>query len=619
MLTRKIGKLIRGKVTPVQVGMACVLGAMIGFVPSARTSPALLLFLLALLLVLNANLFVATFMAAGSKLLSLLIMPVQFGAGRAVLDGPLGGLMSSMINAPVLAWFGFEYYATSGGIVLGLIVGAAAAAAMVIAIGRLRRKLAGLEEGSERYKKATSKKWVRALVWVLFGKQKKSYEELAAKRVGLPIRPLGVVVAAMMVALVWVASLFLTEPVVTFAMRAGLERANGATVDVGSADVDLSSGQLVVTALAMADPEDLGTDIFRAAKLEGKLSNADLLRKRFAIDRLVASEASTGEARATPGVLTRPRPEPPKEAGEGKTLEDYLEQAEKWKGRLEQARDWLEKVNDRKPGEEETGPGAPPEGKKETLRERLAREIAEKGYAFVAADHLVDDAPKVLVREVVVEGMTAADAPGEVFDARGENLSTQPWLVEGAPKVTVKSRSGLYEADVTLGSLVAGDGNSTLLLARRGIPADRVSSALRAGGDTPLLAGGTVDAVIEGAFRAEWIDLPLNVLVKDSTVTLPGAGSAKVSELRLPIGVKGPIDSPGLNIDAEAWGQAFAQAGATQLANELRGRVEEEVQEEVDRAKEKLLDKVDEKVGDKVREGLGGILPGRKPKEDGGG
>jgi uncharacterized protein (TIGR03546 family) len=615
MLTRKIGKLVRGKVTPVQVGMACVLGAMIGFVPSAKTSPALLLFLLALLLVLNANLFVATFMAAGSKLLSLLIMPVQFGVGRAVLDGPLGGLMSSMINAPVLAWFGFEYYATTGGIVLGLVVGAGATAVLVIAIGRLRRTLAGMEHDSERYKKATSKKWVRGLIWVFFGGQKKSYEELAAKRVGLPVRPLGVVAALLIVAFVWVGTMFLSEPVVTYAMKAGLERANGATVDVGSADVELSSGQIMVTSLAMADPEELTTDLFRAARLEGKLSNADLLRKRFAIDRLVASEASTGERRAVPGVLVGPRREPPEPTGEGKTLEDYLKQAEKWKDRLKQAREWLEKVSDRKPGEEDTGPGAPPEGEEETLRERLAREIAEKGYAFVAADHLVDDAPKVLIRELVVEGMTAADAPGEVFDARGENLSTQPWLVEGAPKVTVRSRSGLYEADVTLGSASAGGGSSTLLLARRGIPAESVSSALSAGGDQPLLAGGTVDAVIEGAFRPDWIDLPLNVLVKDSTITLPGAGSAQVSELRLPIGVKGPMDAPGLNIDAQAWSTALAQAGATELANKVRGRVEQEVQEEIDRAR----DKVEEKIGDEVKDRLGGLLPGRKPKEDGGG
>ena len=617
MLTRKIGKLVRGKVTPMQVAMACVLGAMIGFVPSAKTSPALLLFLLSLLLVLNANLFVATFMAAGGKLLSLLIMPVQFGVGRAVLDGPLSGPMAAMINAPVLAWFGFEYYATTGGIVLGAAVGAAAAAAMVLALTRLRRAMAGLEHGSERYKKATSKKWVRTLVWVFFGKQKKTYEELMAKRIGLPVRPLGVAAVVVMLAFVWVVSMFLAEPVVTYAMKAGLERANGATVDVASADLDLSSGELVVTRLAMADPQDLDTDIFRAARLNGKLSNADLLRKRFAIDRLVASEASTGEPRATPGVLVGPQRDPSEpEPGEGKTLDDYLRQAEKWKQRLKQAREWLEKASEKRPGDDDTGPGAPPADRQETLRERLAREVAEKGYPFVSADHLVDRAPKVLVREIVVEGMTSADAPGEVFDARAENVSTQPWLVESAPKVSVRSRSGSYEADIVLASALGGGGSSTMLLARRGLPAQAVSDALSAGGEQPLLTGGTVDAVIQGAFRPQWIDLPLNVVVKNSTITLPGAGSAPVNDLSLPIGVLGPLDAPRLHIDAEAWSTALAQAGATQLANRLRGEVESKVQEEVDRATDRVRDEVKDAVGDRIPGGLLDRLPGRQPRQE---
>lgn len=617
MLTRKIGKLVRGKVTPVQVAMACVLGAMIGFVPSITTSPALVLFLFALLLVLNANLFVATIVAAGSKLLSLLIMPAQFGVGRVVLDGPLGGVMSTLINAPVLAWFGLEYYATTGGIVLGAVVGAACATALVLALVRLRRTLAGLESGSDRYKKATGKKWVRSLIWVFFGKQKKTYQEIMARRIGLPVRPVGIVAAVLLVALVWVASMFLAEPVVTYALKTGLERANGATVDVASADLDLSSGRLTVTGLAMADPRALQTDVFRAARLEGLVSNADLWRKRFAIDSLVASEASTGERRATPGVLVGPQREPPEaEEGEGKTLEDYVRQAEAWKQRLTQAREWLEKVGERRPGEDDTGPGAPPEAQRETLRERLAREIAEKGYARVAADHLVDRAPTVLVREVVVDGMTAADAPGEVFDARGENLSTQPWLVEGAPRISVRSRSGLYEADVVLAGASATGGDSTLLLARRGIPAERVSGALSAGGDQPVLAGGTVDAVISGAFRPRWISLPLDVVINGSTITLPGAGSAPVDELRLPIGVTGPMDAPRLSIDTRAWSTALAQAGATQLANKVRGEVEGRVQDEVDRATDRVRGEIEDRVGERLPEGLGGLIPGRRPRAE---
>ncbi len=608
MITRKIGKLIRGKVTPAQIAMACILGAMLGFVPVDATSPGIIITLTALLLVLNANLFIAALVGGAAKLLSLLIMPLQFEVGRIILDGPLSGLMRAIINAPILAWFGFEYYTATGGVILGLIVGILAAIVLSAALLRLRRKLASLESGSERYQKITGRKWVKGLTWIFFGGQKKTYEELLQKRVGLPIRPMGVLAAILIVGLVWVGTLFFSEPLVTMALQRGLERANGATVDVASADVDLSEGRLLVTSLAMADPEALDTDLFRAAQIEGKLSNANLLRKRLAIDLLVATDASTGAARRTPGVLVGPRREPPEPLppGEGKTIEEYLKQAEKWKDRLEQARRWLENLSrkreDAKP--DPTDPSAPPEDRRETLRERLEREIAEKGYTRVTAAHLVEGAPTFLVRESRVEGMTAAQAPGEIFDVIAVNLSTQPWLVEAPPQVTVRSRSGAYEADIALGSVSGSGVPSTLTLARRGIPGDEVSQALAAAGGEAgqVLSGGTVDAVIEGAFRPEWIDLPLNVTIHDSTITIPGAGSAPVDELHLPIGVIGPINAPNITIDADAWSKALTDAGATALANKVRG----EVQEEVDKATDKAREEVDKR----LREGLGGLLPG---------
>jgi uncharacterized protein (TIGR03546 family) len=618
MLTRKLGKLIRGKVTPAQIAMACILGAMLGFVPSLRTSPGLVLTLTLLLIVLNANLLVAGFVGGLAKLLSLLIMPIQFEAGRLILDGPLSGLMRSIINAPVLAWFGFEHYATTGGVLLGFIAGLLAAAALVTAITNLRRRLAKLEAGSERYQKITGRKWAKGLIWIFFGGQKKSYEELAAKRIGLPIRPMGVIAAILVIGLVWVGAMFFSEPLVTAALTSGLQRANGATVDVGSASVDFSESRLLVTSLAMADPEALDTDLFRASRLEGKLSNADLLRKRLAIDLLVAADASTGAQRKTPGVLVGPRkkPPPPKRPGEGKTIEEYLAEAEKWKDRLQQARRWLDEISRKKEEDAPTDPSAPPPDKRETLRERLEREIAEKGYPRVTAAHLVEGAPTLLVRETRVEGMTAAQAPGEIFDITALNVSTQPWLVEDAPHLTVRSRSGAYEADIALASVSAPGGaggeTSTLTLARRGIPGDTVSQALAAAGGEAgqVLSGGTVDAIIQGAFRPEWIDLPLNVTIHDSTITIPGAGSAPVEQLHLPIGVIGPLDAPHITIDPDAWSKALTDAGATALANKVRG----EVQEEVDKATEKAREEADKR----IREGLGGLIPGRRERDGGG-
>ena len=60
MITRKVGKLIRGKATPFQLGLACVLGGLIGATPGFSQGPGLYLTLMALLLVLNANLLMVS-------------------------------------------------------------------------------------------------------------------------------------------------------------------------------------------------------------------------------------------------------------------------------------------------------------------------------------------------------------------------------------------------------------------------------------------------------------------------------------------------------------------------------------------------------------------------------
>ena len=123
---RNVGALLRGSATPFQIHVACWLGALLGFTPSMARAPALVLGLFALLVVLNANLFVAGLIGGLSHLASLATMPVAFALGRFLLDGPTRGFFTRVINAPVGAWCGFEYYVCAGGLVLGLIVGIAA-------------------------------------------------------------------------------------------------------------------------------------------------------------------------------------------------------------------------------------------------------------------------------------------------------------------------------------------------------------------------------------------------------------------------------------------------------------------------------------------------------------
>lgn len=614
MLTRKLAKIIRGKVTPLQLTFACTLGALIGFTPGLTQGPGLLLLLLALLVVLNANLWIATLAAGLSTLLSLLVMPAQFEAGRLLLDGPTSGLFRSLINTPVVAWFGLDYYTVTGGLLLGLVVGLALSFVVVRAVTGTRRKLANMEQSSAIAERLSRSRPARVLLWILVGgKGKESFERLSQRKIGNPIRPVGValvVLAGVLGGVVWV---FAQEPIVTSVLKNGLEQANGATVDLDAADLDLGTGTLRVSGLAVADPERLSTDLLRADQLSADLGTRDLLTRRFAFDLIEVTQASSGETRATPGRLVRPRPEPaepPAGEGEAKTIEEYLAEAEAWKQRLAQAREWLERVSP-KDDRDSADPGAP---KDETLRDRLRRQIAAQGYTRVRAEHLIEGAPTVLIREVRIDGMTVADLPGEVFDVRGTMLSTQPRLVEeGSPLLTMTSRSGAIAGRLDIGSK-PGQG-STLSFARSGLSGDAVGSMLAVSGEPPI-SGGTVDLAFAGSLTGILVDGSIDATLVGTALSLAGS-STDVDRLVLPIGVRGPIDGPSIGFSDAALADALVAAGKAELADRVRGEIDGVVGDAIE--KSGVSDEVKKRAGGL----LGGVLGGKKDDKesdgDGGG
>jgi len=571
---RKIASLLRGSATPFQIHAACWLGALLGFTPSFARAPALVLGLFALLAVLNANLFVAGLIGGLAHLAALVTMPIAFSLGRFLLDGPTRGLFATLINAPVGAWCGFEYYVCAGGLVLGLVAGIASGFLLCLPLKAFRAAMGKVESGSGFFMRHRGNSWVRFLSWVLFGSKHKldTYSDVAARRVGNPIRISGVVVVAILIGGVVFAQGFLTGPLLARELKSGLEAANGATVDVAAVDLDLGNNRLAVRGLALCDKQALDRDLFRAALLEGDLSGADLLRKRLKIDRLVAKEARHGAPRATPGVLVTPPTEPsppPAPEGESKTLDDYLKDAKVWQERLKQGREWLEKLKSRPRGPA----GAPPDDA--TLKDRLEKEVAAKGWRNVAATHLIEGAPALQIGEVVAEGVRS-DSLGMSIDLRIENLSTDPGLVDGAPRVTIKTQDGSCAIDASLGSEARVPGQSFLDLKLAGLATDDVVSKFAGKlGHSPA-HGGTLDAGFRlgwGAGQAAAFDNPLNVVLKDTTVELPKLGATQVKELVVPLSLKGPLDNPRVSVDMKAFADNLAKAGAGELANKLKGEL----------------------------------------------
>jgi len=582
MIFRSIGKALLGKATPFQIRASCLLGGALGFTADLERAPALTIGLIVIVLVLNTNIWLATMAALAGAGLNVLLLPLSFHIGRILLDGPAQGLFAAAINTPVLALCGFEYYSITGGLVLGLLLGAILGFLLTGLVRRTRETFLKLDAGSEKFRAIASKRRVRAVSWLLLGAtpSRETYEKMASKRVGNPVRVWGVGLAVAIVVAVILLASFLAGPFLATKLQAGLERANGATVDLKAAAIDLGEGSVSLDGLAMADPDNLPTDIFRSVKVEANISGADLLRRRVRFDRIVIDFAQSGVQRDTPGKLsdtppvpqeTPPGQEPGAEEGY-KTIDDYLNEAEVWRDRLAQLRSWLDKFS---------GSEKPP--KQEKLEEKLRRQVREQGYAWTMADHLVRGAPTVLISELRIERLEALQIGGKQLNIVGTNLSTQPALSPGPPHLVVKSEDGSLHFEV--GSAETG---RALSFALNGIPGDEIGRMLK----TSPVKGGTVDLAIKGTWEgagAGGIDLKLDATLLGTTLAIPGAGEKKIDKLVLPLAIKGTLDDPRVLFRDEDLKKALIAAGQKELAS-------------------KLSDEVGKHLGEDAKKALGGLL-----------
>ena len=610
MLIRKLGSILRGRATPLQIFLGGLLGGALGFQPGWVEAPGILASLLVLLLITKATLSLALLVAALGRLAALALQAQLFGVGRALVDGPAQPMFERLVNAPLFAWFGFECYVATGGLVLGALFGAIVGLLCAFSVGSLRRRLAGLEEGSERYQQVIARPWVKFLLFVFVGgsRGKKSWSELAQKRFGSPVRIWGVVLVLVLGGLAWFAQNRLGGPLVARHLRAGLEDMNGATVDLGAANVDLARGSMRVAGLAMADPDQVDRDLFRSELMEADAGVEDLLRKRIVVDRLALQGARSGAPREQPGERIDPPPStpeaPPPSEGE-KTLEDYLADAKQWRERLRKAREWMEKLSKDDSEQEKQVED------EESLRERLEREARAKGWAAVRADHLIQDTPALLVREIEVGGLVLESMADEVFDLQAANLSTAPELVPDAPRLQMRSRSGRAEMHF---DLAAGAGSEAFALDWRALPAEWVNSQLEEL-DPPLLSGGTIDLSLRGGWSAGevgHIDAPLAVTLRDTTLTLSDLGSAPVTELVLPIHLSGPLDQLSIRIDSDELADALRAAGADELERRLRSEVDEKRDELEEKARSEVEEVLQEELGEEAKGLLDGLFGGKK-------
>ncbi|MCC5789451.1 MAG: hypothetical protein JJT75_07440 [Opitutales bacterium] len=562
IVTRKLGKIIRGKTTPFHLYTATLLGALIGFLPSFSAAPGYFFLLLLLLILLNANLFLGGLFILLGALFSELLLPVSFRIGQILLDGPLSSLFALLVNAPVLAWFGLDNYSLVGGIPVALALGFAGGFGARSGLRTLRRKLGSLETGSPKYQEWTGKFWVRTLFWVLFGgiKGKAPMAELADLRKGSVFRPLGLLLAGLTVLLFFVASLFLSDFILTTQTRHALEKANEATVDLGGVELRLREGRLTLRNLALADPEDLHRNRFSATTVEIDLSTNDLLRKRFAFDNIEITGGRANFPRETPGVrIARRAPLPSDEKVEDeelKTLEDYLAEAEIWHERLRKIREILERWE--RDGDE------PMEERDPNWRERVLERAGQTGYANVTASHLRRQNPTLTIHRLKAGDVLFHGMPEERWTLTGHHLSTQPRLLNESPEFRISTDSDRFGVDLNLHGFSQQAGKNALRIVARDIAVGQIRNLLSDPSTFPF-SGGQASFHLEGTFSPRNLSLPFETTFRNTTVSVPGVGDRAVEKLRLPLSLEGAMDQPRIRISDEEWARALRDTGQQEL------------------------------------------------------
>lgn len=638
MIHRKFGRLLLGKATPFQVVAACVLGAILGFQPGFAQAPGSIILLFCLFAILNANLALGGTIAIGAKLLSFILLPLAHSLGRFLLEGPTEGLFRSLVNAPFFAWCGFDYHAVAGGWLLGGILGLGTGLAVAGAMARIRKAFLSLDEGSEAFRKWAGKGWVKFLSWLLLGgvPKKETYEKIAGKRVGLPVRPLGAALVVLSGILLWALPQLVAGPILTGALRSGLERVNGATVDLGNADLDLAAGRFTLEGLAMADRAELDEDMLRATTVTADLDVGALLSKRFQVTELALERALTGAPRETPGKLrgkTAPPPpqEPPPPVEPEVSiveLEKVLADAKVWYERLGQA----ERYFDLFFGEEEKEPGETEQAGSDG-GDTVARAVESVGYSWTRATHLIEENPTVRLDHLKIARLESMELAGMPFVLEGWNLSTHPSLVAEPAGLSLASDDGAIRLAVNPAPAGGAPQPETIELARRGLSGDWLGSQVRVDGQ-PVLAGGTID--IEGTGR--WwreggvrLDLPLRFTLNGCEVKIPGTdGLQRIEKLVVPITVGGSLLAPRIRFSEKDLIDGLVAAGKRELADRAKKELTGRISEETDKLKEQLGEKVSEEIEGKVSKELegkvgeeakkaaekigGGLLEGLKPK-----
>ena len=581
MLVGSVRKFMKGGLSPAHVWSSVVLGFLLGMIPDYGASAGLvaILLLCSALIRVNAGLFALSLIL--SKTILLLSLPWLFDLGQAALHGSLGIVFLNLSQLPVLAWFGFERYATVGALVAGVPL--ALVAAFIINSGVQKMRDAGANLQANATFDAFAQSFLgRTLITLLLGKSSKDGLGSALSQPVPLFRWKAGLIATSLVALLAVGAWQWAKSGLKDVLLPVIERANGATVDADRLSLNLWTGTIDVTDLEVADPSDLSVNLFSATDLRVSISSVSLLSKRLVVSEVRTQEARSGMPRTSPGQLIGPLIEAVAiTAPTSDEVGSYVKDAEHWLDRLRQVQDWLKRWEGMIP----EGSESPPALGSPSYQEWLDEQIAQSGYTRLSFDPIKDGYWSALAVKVSVDSVRIATFSDKDLTLLAENIASNPKQVGLSPSLKMNSEDGSVGMLLQLDEL-SGAGANRVNFSVDGLDAQSALLSLKPS-ISNRVNGGQIDFSLDGEFRyAGKGELAIDLLarLRDSELTIQRR-KIPVDEFEVPVLVEGTFKAPKLRMDNKTMEDQLKDLAEDALKDEAKSKVE-------DKVKGKLFDRL---------------------------
>ncbi|MBN1942810.1 MAG: hypothetical protein JW849_05890 [Phycisphaerae bacterium] len=420
-MLRKLGAAIRGGASSRQIYLGVFLGFAVGMTPGVNLT--MIAFLL-LLLLLNTNGFFAGVSLILGKVLCLLLAPVTFHLGYAMIHSMgLSGLVRALADTPVLALLDWQVYCVIGSLPLTIVGGVALAIAATLAMRKVRLAVIAVQGDHEKLRAATQKIWMRFLLWLALGKSKATLTEALKKKTPL-FRKGRLIGGIIVMAILMIPCILYLDAAVKSGIEGGAGFANGAEVNLDSAGLSLREGILTLEGLQVTNPAKPEENRVQAKKIVADVSIAALLTRRLEIDLISCDEMKLDAPREKPGEVYR-KPAEEKKPGEGLLaklpgdvgqLKEYYEKVKNFNENLKKVQEYL-KGDGEKQQQQQPDP------------EELKRRAEAEGYFRLSAQDVLAERPSWLIRQLEVLHVEIREGL-PTFNIEGKNLSSKPSLVE---------------------------------------------------------------------------------------------------------------------------------------------------------------------------------------------